>query len=492
MNNIPPLPESNDNSDSSNSNNDNNSNTDNDNGKKDNYLYVNTILNSNIEPNVGIITNRSNISNRSNLSNRSNKHSIERKLSKIEILSNKSQNSYTGNEYESDDGNDPSFNNIIKNPNVIPEYSDDSDDTIDSRESINSLSRHYSIHKQIDLNDVMNKIPPPRKIGFNEVRDVVRSTFFSNEDYNSTAFDIIATYIKGQKILYMEAMSHCVNRLNLLMLPTILFSAIASVLSLTVDTYVWGPITVAAVNAFNGFLLSVVNYSKLDAASEAHKISSHQYDKLQSLCEFTSGKLMMTNNNNDDDRKEELLTIKKTMDEVESKIKDIKETNSFVIPATIRSRFMNIYYLNIFSVVKKIRDQEALLINKLKTKLNRVRNLEYLNKIGMVDNEIELTDNINELNDEITFINSQIISIKTKFTIIDRMFKQEIKRAEVLKRRGWFISSCCYSIDDIDEIEFIQSTQPNHFDLNKSKRTNTQALIDSFERNTKSMVQLQN
>lgn len=403
---------------------------------------------------------------------------LKRKLSHIEISSNRAINDYVGSEYESE--GDEKY--------TYPTTSD-----IDSNRVNLSIEENYNYdrdeegNKNNELQEIMNKIPPPRKIGFNEVKEAVRSTFFSDEDYNSTAFDIIATYIKGQKIIYMEAMTYCVSRLNLLMLPTILLSAVASVLSLTVDKHIWGPIVVASVNAFNGFLLAVVNYSKLDAASEAHKITSHQYDKLQSLCEFTSGKLMMTNTTNSN-KDEELTTIKKTMDEIEAKIKDIKETNSFVIPSTIRTRFMNIYHLNIFSVVKKIRDQEALLINKLKTKLNRVRNLEYLNKIGFVDNEQELTDNINDLNDEISYINSQIISIKTKFTMIDKMFKEEIRRAEVLKRRGWFISSCCYSIHDIDENEYIRknnsSNSPNSpkstIETLERKRRNVRSLIDSF------------
>jgi hypothetical protein len=40
-------------------------------------------------------------------------------------------------------------------------------------------------------------------------------------------------------------------------------------------------------DAMIAFLLALVNYFKLDAASEAHKISAHQYDKLQSSVEFT-------------------------------------------------------------------------------------------------------------------------------------------------------------------------------------------------------------
>lgn len=248
-------------------------------------------------------------------------------------------------------------------------------------------------------------------------------------------------------------MSHCVSRLNLLMLPTILLSAIASVLSLTIDEFFWGPIIVASVNAFNGFLLAVVNYSKLDAASEAHKITSHQYDKLQSLCEFTSGRLMMLSTK--DSKKEEAITIKKTIDEVESKIKDIKETNSFVIPSVIRSRFINIYYLNVFTVVKKIRDNEALLINELKNKVNQVRNYEYLQKIGMNQDNL-LSDKIIKLNQDITNINREIIKIKTNFINIDKLFKTEIREAEKLKRRGWFISSCCYTIKDFDDDDILE------------------------------------
>ena len=31
----------------------------------------------------------------------------------------------------------------------------------------------------------------------------------------------------------------------------------------------------------------------MDAQAEAHKISAHQYDKLQSMCEFSSGYYLM-------------------------------------------------------------------------------------------------------------------------------------------------------------------------------------------------------
>ena len=76
-------------------------------------------------------------------------------------------------------------------------------------------------------------------------------------------------------------------------MPAILFSTSATVLSSYVSEFTWGPVFISALNGIIAFLLAIVNYLKLDAASEAHKISSHQYDKLQSTVEFTSGSVLL-------------------------------------------------------------------------------------------------------------------------------------------------------------------------------------------------------
>ena len=65
------------------------------------------------------------------------------------------------------------------------------------------------------------------------------------------------------------------------MLPSIALTAIVSILQEFVCELHHGALILASVNAFIAFLLGVINFMKLDAKSEAHKISSHQYDKLQ-------------------------------------------------------------------------------------------------------------------------------------------------------------------------------------------------------------------
>ena len=172
--------------------------------------------------------------------------------------------------------------------------------------------------KEIIIDKEINKFPA--KLGYKDIETYIRNSYYSKQDYYSIAFDIIATYLKGQKILYLEAQNYCVSRLNMLMLPAIFLSALACVLSLTLEKYIYGGLILASVNAFNGFLLSVVNYCKLDAASEAHKISSNQYDKLQSLCEFTSGCLMvLPSEKNEDD------VVKEKLDIIEKKLRRLKK-----------------------------------------------------------------------------------------------------------------------------------------------------------------------
>ena len=88
--------------------------------------------------------------------------------------------------------------------------------------------------------------------------------------------DILASYVKGQKIIYMESEAYCQGRLNKLMFPSIFFSATASVLSSALEKNTWAPTVLASINALITIFLSVVSYLKLDAQSEAHKISAHQ------------------------------------------------------------------------------------------------------------------------------------------------------------------------------------------------------------------------
>ena len=133
-------------------------------------------------------------------------------------------------------------------------------------------------------------------------------------EYYSYAMDILATYVRGQKLIYMESKFYCESRLNYLMFPAIFLSSLTSVLASVLDTNVMGTSILSGISALIAFLLAVVSYLKLDAQSEAHKTSAHQYDKLQSMCEFSSGYFLLTSKNKNDEK-----YVEKIEQEVEEK-----------------------------------------------------------------------------------------------------------------------------------------------------------------------------
>ena len=143
----------------------------------------------------------------------------------------------------------------------------------------NHLSIHYDTHFH--------------KLTFKEVEDKINKNYFDINHRYSSSLDILASYLKGQKIIYMEAKYECEKSLNLLMMPAIFLSTLSTILTTFLYEYQYCTYILCAVNGIISFLIALVNFFKLDACAEAHKTSAHKYDKLQSSVEFTSGSILL-------------------------------------------------------------------------------------------------------------------------------------------------------------------------------------------------------
>lgn len=304
-----------------------------------------------------------------------------------------------------------------------------------------SLKKELNTKNKELENKIFENIQEPVK--FTALKKMLQDIYNFDESIQSATLDIISCYLKGQKILYTEAKTYCEHYLFKLIIPTIFISAICSVVSGIFKDYEYASIAVCILAAINSFLLSLINYTKLDAKAEAHKITAASFDKLQSICEFNSGKILFSqlnynkpintddkdlDDNKDNKDNKDTTDIKDyaaidLIEEIETKVYDIKEKNQFILPEYIRYSYYEVFSTNIFAEVKKKRNEEILKINNLKNLINECVDIK---KIMLLPGNEELKELLKEKEFEKDEALNDLIKFRDEYLSIDNEYKEQI------------------------------------------------------------------
>jgi len=160
------------------------------------------------------------------------------------------------------------------------------------------------------------------------------------------------------------------QKINILTIPSFIFSIVVTVLAPLTHTYMWSGILTSALTATIATLFGCVRYYELDSACSKYLLLTNHYNKMQLFLETISNSLVL---GTEKIQGTEWKGVMDKIHEVELKITEIKEMNSLLPPEEVKLLIPIISHVNIFSFIKKMKMMKKNKISKYLKIKNEIR-----------------------------------------------------------------------------------------------------------------------
>lgn len=327
----------------------------------------------------------------------------------------------------------------------------DNDDYNDNQLSPNNL-KHNTFSSTLSVENLQlsaqHASKPRRQSKFKQLayQDVEKTLdkYYDMELDNkySSELDILSTFMKGQKNIYIQAKHLSQWRLNMLMIPSLIITCAITILSPLItcsDTHSW---IISGLNACVGFILSMMNYLKLESSTTMFLQLANHYDKMETALEISNSKIILM-----ETEAEKRTLVLNQIQDIEQKMNEIKALNNVLLPAEIKSIFPIICHVNIFSFIKKLENHRRILILKFKDIKNEIRFILHkwdkeerkMNNLGstIASNRLKSREQnrLNFLCEIKEKLKVELSEYKCAYSNMDELFIHEIKHAETLTNR---------------------------------------------------------
>jgi hypothetical protein len=265
-----------------------------------------------------------------------------------------------------------------------------------------------------------------KNLSFHQVQQTIDKYYEdSHSNKYSSEIDILTTYIKGQKTLFVQSKYLTQWKLNCLMFPCLFITAAITIIAPFVECHHWSPGFISGLNACIALFLSLISYLKLESSTEIYLFMANHYDKIETILNMTNSKLSIIDN----DEEKKTLVLKK-LNEIESKIKDLKESYTLLIPEEVKKRFPIICNINIFLFIKKMEMHKKNLIIKFRDVKNEIRYILYRWKTDTENENIEKEKEKHRLSYLYMVkgnLKNEIIKYRNAYSKMDELFTQELR-----------------------------------------------------------------